>query len=234
MTEAIRYRGGVLVCEAYVARPEGPGPHPAVLIAPTIRGPTDLERQVATRLAGLGYVGAVIDVYGADKRDMAPEDARAEMDALLADRATLRERLLAALGFVRGLDGVDTARVAAIGYCFGGLCALDIARTGTTDVRGVASFHGIFSPPALGPQPPIPAKVLVLHGWDDPLAKPDEVVALAAELTDADADWQIHAYGHVGHAFTNPAASAPGLAYDAAADRRSFAALRNYLEELFA
>jgi dienelactone hydrolase len=232
--EAIRYRAGALECEAYVARPEGAGPHPAVLIAPTIRGPTDLERQVATRLAALGYLGAVIDVYGADKRDMVPEASRAEMDALLADRATLRERLLAALGFVRGLDGVDTARVAAIGYCFGGLCALDIARTGTTDVRGVASFHGIFAPPRLGPQPPIPAKVLVLHGWDDPLAKPDEVVALAAELTAAGADWQIHAYGHVGHAFTNPAASAPGLAYDAAADRRSFAALCDYLEELFA
>lgn len=234
MTEAIRYRAGALDCEAYVARPTGPGPHPAVLIAPTIRGPTDLERQVATRLAALGYVGAVIDVYGADKRDMAPDVARAEMNALLADRATLRARLLAALGFVRGLDGVDSARVAAIGYCFGGLCALDIARTGTADVLGVASFHGIFAPPRLGPQPPIAAKVLVLHGWDDPLAKPDEVVALAAELTDAGADWQIHAYGHVGHAFTNPAASAPGLAYDAAADRRSFAALRSYLEGLFA
>ncbi len=234
MTVAVRYRAGALACEAYVARPNGAGPHPAVLIAPTIRGPSDLERQVAMRLAERGWLAAVIDVYGADKRDMTPDDARAEMNALLADRALLRDRLLAALAFVRGLDGVDTARVAAIGYCFGGLCALDIARTGTRDVAGVASFHGILAPPGLGEQPPIAARLLVLHGWDDPLATPDEVLALARELTAAGADWQLHAYGHVGHAFTNPAASAPGLAYDAAADRRSFAALQDFLGEIFA
>lgn len=234
MIQAIGYAAGSLACEAYVARPDGPGPHPAVLIAPTIRGPSDLERQVAARLAGLGYVAAVIDVYGADKRDMAPEVARAEMNALLADRALLRERLLAALAFVRGLDGVDTGRVAAIGYCFGGLCALDIARTGTSDVVAVTSIHGIFERPELGLQPPITAKVLVLHGWDDPLAKPDAVLGLAEELTAAGADWQLHAYGHVGHAFTNPNANAPGLSYDAQADRRSFAALTSFLEESFA
>lgn len=232
MIQPLRYRAGALECEAYVARPAGAGPHPAVLIAPTIRGPTDLERAVATRLAGLGYVAVVIDVYGADRRDMAPEAARAEMDALLADRALLRERLVAALAMVRGLDGVDPARVAAIGYCFGGLCALDIARTGTDGVRGVVSFHGIFQPPGLGAQPPISARVLVLHGWDDPLATPDAVLGLARELTAAGADWQIHAYGGVGHAFTNPGANMPGLAYDAAADRRSFAALRDFLAEV--
>lgn len=234
MIQPLRYRAGALECEAYVARPAGAGPHPAVLIAPTIRGPTDLERAVATRLAGLGYVAVVIDVYGADRRDMAPEAARAEMDALLADRALLRERLVAALAMVRGLDGVDPARVAAIGYCFGGLCALDIARTGTDAVRGVVSFHGIFQPPGLGAQPPISARVLVLHGWDDPLATPDAVLGLARELTAAGADWQIHAYGGVGHAFTNPGANMPGLAYDAAADRRSFAALRDFLAEVLA
>lgn len=234
MIEALRYTAGGLACEAYVARPDGSGPHPAVLIAPTIRGPSDLERQVASRLAGLGYVAAVIDVYGADKRDMPPETARAQMNALLADRALLRERLLAALAFVRGLDAVDTGRVAAIGYCFGGLCALDIARTGTGDIVAVASIHGIFERPQLGPQAPISAKVLVLHGWDDPLAKPDAVLGLSEELTAAGADWQLHAYGHVGHAFTNPNANLPGLSYDAKADRRSFVALTSFLEEVFA
>lgn len=234
MIEAIRYVAGALECEAYVARPDGIGPHPAVLIAPTIRGPSDLERQVAARLAALGYVAAVIDVYGADKRDMAPEEARAQMNALLADRALLRERLMAALDFVRGLGGVDQSRVAAIGYCFGGLCVLDIARTGTADVAGVVSFHGIFARPNLGSQPPIRARVLVLHGWDDPLAKPDEVLGLAEELTAAGADWQIHGYGGVGHAFTNPSANAPGLAYHADADRRSFASMQAFLAELFA
>lgn len=234
MIEAIGYSAGDLLCEAYVARPEGAGPYPAVLIAPTIRGPSDLERQAAMRLAKLGYVAAVIDVYGADKRDMLPEIARAQMNALLADRGLLRDRLLAALAFVKALDGVDVTRLAAIGYCFGGLCALDVARTGTRDVAGAVSIHGIFERPELGPQAPIAAKVLVLHGWDDPLAKPHAVLGLADELSAAGADWQLHAYGHVGHAFTNPNANAPGLSYDAAADRRSFAALTGFLGEVFA
>lgn len=231
MIENRDYRAGPLLCEAAVARPAGPGPHPAVLIAPTIRGPSDQERAVAERLAGLGYMGVLIDVYGKGKRDMLAEDARAEMDALLADRALLRARLLAALAFTQGLDGVDPARIAVIGYCFGGLCALDVARTGTDAVKGVVSLHGVFSRPALGPQGPIRAKVLVLHGWDDPLATPDDVRALGDELSAAGADWQIHAYGGVGHSFTNPRAAAPGMAFHPAADRRSFAALEYFLAE---
>lgn len=179
-------------------------------------------------------MGVLIDVYGKDKRDMAPDDARAQMNALLADRALLRARLLAALAFVQGLDGVDTGRIAVIGYCFGGLCALDVARTGTDAVRGVAAFHGLFTPPDVGAQGAIRAKVLALHGWDDPLARPDDVLAFAAEMTAAGADWQLHAYGHVGHSFTNPGANGPGLAYDAAADRRSWAALERFLVESFA
>jgi dienelactone hydrolase len=233
MIEHRDYSAGSL-CEADVARPAGPGPHPAVLIAPTIRGPSDLERQVAERLAGLGYVAVLIDVYGKDKRDMAPEDARAQMNALLADRALLRARLLAALAFVQGLDGVDVGRIAVIGYCFGGLCALDLARTGTDAVRGVVSFHGLLTAPDLGAQGPIRAKVLALHGWDDPLAQPAAALAFATEMTAAGADWQLHAYGRVGHAFTNPGANAPGLRYDEAADRRSWAALEHFLAETFA
>lgn len=234
MIETADYAAGGLICQAAVARPEGPGPFPAVMIAPTIRGPSALERQVAERLAGLGYMAVLIDVYGKEQRDLAPDAARAQMDALLADRALLRARLLAALAFVQGLDGIDAARIAVIGYCFGGLCALDIARTGTDAIRGAVSLHGVFAPPGLGTQPPISARLLVLHGWDDPLATPDDVLRLTRELTDAGADWQLHAYGHVGHAFTNPAASGPGLAYDAAADRRSFAALTGFLAEIFA
>jgi dienelactone hydrolase len=234
MIEHRDYSAGPLLCAADVARPAGPGPHPAVLIAPTIRGPSDLERRVAERLAGLGYLGVLIDVYGKDKRDMAPEDARAQMNALLADRALLRARLLAALAFVQGLEGVATGRIAVIGYCFGGLCALDLARTGTDAVRGVAAFHGLFTPPELGAQGPIRAKVLALHGWDDPLATPEDVLAFAREMTAAGADWQLHAYGRVGHSFTNPNADAPGLKYDAAADRRSWETLERFLAECFA
>ncbi len=234
MSEAVRYRAGSIDCEAYVARPAGPGPHPVVMVAPTVRGPTRLEHDRADALARDGYVAVVTDHYGADKRDLG-EAAFAEMNALLADRARLRTRLLDTLAFARGLDGVDPGRAAMIGYCFGGLCALDLARTGTSDLRGAVSIHGIFAPPGLGAQPRIATKMLVLHGWDDPLAPPEDVQALAGELTAAGADWQIHAYGHAVHGFTNPDADTPGrVQYHAVAHRRADAATTQFLAEVLA
>ena len=151
----------------------------------------------------------------------------------LADRAALRQRLLAVVEEVRKREHVDKGRIAVIGYCFGGQCALDVARAGT-DVAAVASFHGLFDPPGLPPQP-IKAKVAAYHGWDDPMVPPEAVVALGKELTDGGADWQIHAYGHVGHGFTNPKVSELGIQgvfYDAAAERRSWASLVNFLAEV--
>ena len=111
---------------------------------------------------------------------------------------------------------------------------LDIARTGE-DIAGVVSFHGLFAPPGNVDGNRVKARVLALHGWDDPMARPDSVLALAEELTSMGADWQLHAYGNTMHAFTNPAASDPemGTVYDAAADRRSWEAMKNFLDELF-
>ena len=231
MSERVAYRAGDLDCEAYVARPDGAGPHPAVLIAPTVRGPTPLECRKADALAADGYLAIVIDHYGRDQRDLG-ERAFALMNALMADRARLRTQLLDALAFAEGLDGVDPSRMAMVGYCFGGLCALDLARTGTDAVRGVVSIHGVFQPPELGPQPPIRTKVLVLHGWDDPLAPPDAVLGLTRELNEAGADWQLHAYGHTVHGFTNPEANVEGrVHYSPVADARANAALADFLGE---
>ena len=234
MSAFIDYPAGDLACEAYVARPSGAGPHPAVLIAPTVRGPTDLEYRKADALAAEGYVAMVIDHYGKDQRDLG-EHAFTLMNALLADRAQLRRQLLDALAFVQNLDGVDAARIAIIGYCFVGVCALDLARTGTGEVRGDFSIHGVFYRPELGAQPPIKAKILVLHGWDDPLATPDDVLGLTRELTEAGADWQLHAYGHTVHGFTNPDADVAGrVVYSASADARANAALSYFLAEALA
>jgi dienelactone hydrolase len=129
---------------------------------------------------------------------------------------------------------VDSKRVAAIGFCFGGLCVLDLARTGA-DLAGVASFHGLLNSPGNTQGKKIKAKVLVLHGNDDPMVPVEQVVALEKELTAAGADWQIHTYGHTVHAFTNPAANDPkfGTVYEPKADRRSWQSLRNFLEEIF-
>ena len=156
------------------------------------------------------------------------------MDALRADRPGLQTRLLAALGALREQPEVEASAVAAIGFCFGGLCVLDIARTGE-DIAGVASFHGILNAPGNTEGNAITAKVLVLHGWDDPMATPDQVVALAAELTAMGADWHLHGFGNTMHAFTNPAAHEPeaGKQFSESADRRSWAALERFLVELF-
>jgi dienelactone hydrolase len=154
------------------------------------------------------------------------------MMGLIHDRPGLQVRLLKALEVMRALPEVDSGNVAAIGYCFGGLCALDLARTGA-EVKGAASFHGLLTAPRNLEGTAIGARVIVFHGWADPMVPPAQVVALGEELTQAGADWQIHGYGGVMHGFTNPTAANPdgGLQYDEAADRRSWAALEGFLAE---
>lgn len=215
--------------EAMLVAPDGAS-RPAVLVFPTIMGRSALELGFARRLAGDGYAALVADLYG--RRGLPRDECRGLMDALLGDRPLLRSRLLALLETVRAQPEVGP--VAVIGFCFGGLCALDLARSGA-DVAGIASFHGLLSPPGLPPEP-IRAKVAVFHGWDDPLAPPADVEALAAELSQAGADWQLHAYGQVMHGFTNPDAADPasGILYDERAARRSWALLGRFLEECFA
>ena len=208
---------------------------PTVILIPTVMGVQQLELGFAEKLVDRGYHAVVVDLFG---RRFTPgvdkEAAFAAMGELRSDRAALRDRLLAVVDEVRKREHVDASRLAVIGFCFGGQCALDVARSGA-DVAGVAAFHGLFDPPGLPPEK-ITAKVAAYHGWDDPMVPPDAVVALAQELTDAGADWQIHAYGHTGHGFTNPKAheiGIEGVFYTEAAARRSFASLYLFLEELF-
>jgi dienelactone hydrolase len=223
---AQQWRGRALVHEWFATDQA----RTAILLCPTVMGVTDLERGFAADLNAKGHSVLVADLYGGRFGPDQRAEASAAMGALRDDRASLRDLLTAVLDTFRPLAG--EAPVVAIGFCFGGQCVLDLARSGA-DIAGVASFHGLLDPPGLDARP-IKARVIAFHGWADPLAKPDSVVALGEELTAAGCDWQILGLGGVGHAFTNKGATGamPGIQYDEAAARRSWAALDQFLGEI--
>ena len=231
----IDYQDGDVDLQGYLAWDDAvEGKRPGVMIAHAWAGRSDLENGKAEALAKLGYVGFALDNFGRGILGTNTEENSALIQPFLDDRAMLQGRLQIALEVLKGLDEVDASRVAAIGFCFGGLCVLDLARTGT-DIRGVVSFHGLFGSPGNTAGNKIKAKVLALHGWDDPMAPPDQVVSLAEELSSMGADWQVHGYGNTMHAFTNPQANDPdfGTVYSPDADRRSWNAMQDFLSEIF-
>lgn len=219
--------------EGFVALPEG-DPKKVVIICHAWAGVGENEKLKAELIAGqLGYAAFAIDVYGKGKRGTSIEENQALMMPLVEDRAELQARLAAGVEASKHLQNVDTSERAVVGYCFGGLCALDIARAGM-DVKAVASFHGLLHPAPNLTNPKIEAKVIVFHGWDDPMAKPGDVMAFTEEMTAAGADWQLHAFGGVQHAFTTQGANNPdlGTVYDPEADRRSWAGVKTFMSEV--
>lgn len=222
------YEQGGQTYEGYLSMPERT-PKGVVLVAHAWGGQSDFERDKANWLASLGYAGFAIDVYGKGQRGETTEECQALMTPLAENRTELQSRLKRALAVAKEAAGVQKA--AAIGFCFGGLSVLDMARTNMA-LEGVVSFHGLFGAPgntAARAQP----KVLALHGWDDPMATPEDVLAFSQEMTAAKADWQLHAYGGTMHAFTNPEANNPdfGTVFSASANRRSFTAAADFLAE---
>ena len=209
------------------------GARPGVLLFPNVLGTKEADFAKAEQLAKLGYAVLVADVFGQGKRTTRESpDPGLYMNELNADRALLKARVLASHERLKALPQVDATRTAAIGFCFGGRCVLDLARAGG-DIRGGVSFHGVYEAPSFA-NAAMTAKLLICHGWDDPIAPPEATVALAKELTESGVDWQIHAYGHTGHAFTDHGVNMPerGLAYQPDADRRSWKAMADFLEEV--
>ena len=175
-TETIDYKHGDTQLEGYVTWDDSiSGPRPAVLVAHDWTGRRDFATSKAEEMAKLGYVGFALDMYGKGVfgADGDVEGNSALMNPLAGDRAALRGRMTAALAAVRGMDVVDSSKVGAMGYCFGGMCVLELARAGA-DVGGVISIHGIFSPGDV-PNEQITARVLCLHGQDDPMVPPEQV-----------------------------------------------------------
>jgi dienelactone hydrolase len=233
-TQTHEYDDGNESCEGYLVTHEDGKVRPGVIISHAWAGLGDFEQEKAKAVAELGYNVLAIDMYGKGIRGTSIAENQKLMGRFINDRALLRQRITCGLNTLKALDIVDSNRTAAMGYCFGGLCVLDLARSGA-EVTGVISIHGIFTPPQDLPNELIKAKVLALHGYDDPMATPENLIAFGTEMTEAGVDWQVHAYGLTYHAFTNPEANDAGMGtvFNPKANKRSWRALVNFLSEIF-
>lgn len=235
--QSVTYQqGGVTLEGFHVFDDAVAGKRPAILVVHQWTGLSDYEKRRSRALAQLGYNVLAADVYGRGIRPQPPEAGR-EAGKFKGDRVLFRARLTAALDWLKQDGRTDAARVAAIGYCFGGTGVLELARAGS-EVAGVISFHGgLDSASGLEAQVgKVKAKVLVLHGADDPHVPAAQVAAFEKEFTAAKADWQLVAYGGAVHAFTQKEAgndNSRGAAYNEAADRRSWLAAQAFFAELF-
>lgn len=208
-------------------------PCPAVLVIHDWTGCNEMAKERAQKLAEQGYIGFAIDMYGQGRCGNSNTEKQALMQPLLADRALLQARVLAAVRVLQEMPLVNQNALAALGFCFGGLCALDLARSGEK-IQAVVSFHGLLQSPGLSVQT-IHAKILVLHGYRDPMVLPQDLLNFAAEMQDLDADWQLHIYGRAKHAFTNPLAhdEALGLVYDELVADQAFQEMASFLQDVF-
>ena len=234
-TQYIEYLDGGVVLEGYMAWDDASvSPMPGILIGHAWAGRSPFECKKAEELAKLGYVGFALDVYGKSVMGNNKRENAALMKPFLEDRNLLQRRTMLALKVLERQEQVDVMKIASIGYCFGGLMSLDMARTGA-NILGAVSLHGNLSPPANINVNKIDAKVLVLHGWKDPMVPPNDVVSFAKEMDQMSADWQLHAFGSAMHAFTKTGANDPdsGMLYDEASDYRSWDSMQLFLTEIF-
>ncbi len=232
----LEYHDGAVTLKGYVADEGKSGSRPGVVLFPEAFGIGEHVMERARRLAAVGYVALAADPYGDAAQATDLPGAVAMMTAVRSDVNRWRARAQAALDALSAQSGVDRARLAAIGYCFGGSTALELGRSGAP-LAAVVSFHGGLEAPRPEDARNIRAKVLVCHGANDPLIPPEQVVAFEAQMRATQVDWQLVSYGGAVHSFTNPDADKlgnPALAYNAAADRRSWAAMLALFQEAFA
>lgn len=236
VTKPVEYKDGDQRCVGYLAWDESfADPKPCVLVNHAWGGLDNFAQGKAVEMAAQGYVGFALDNYGDGDLPQTTEEKMAMMGPLKEDRAKLLKRLKAGYKAAAALEQVDESHMAAMGFCFGGLCTLDMARAGM-DLKAAISFHGLLDAPEGAKPKKIKSKVLVAHGWDDPMAPPAHVITLGEELTAAKCDWQLHAYGQTSHAFSVPEASDKknGLMYNEDSARRAVLASQDLLQEVFA
>lgn len=215
---------------------DAPAPRPGLLMAPNWMGVSQGAENIAKAVAEQGYVVLLADLYGQTLRPSNNDEAGAAMMPLKNDRALLRKRMQAALDQLLSQAGVslDETRIATFGFCFGGCCALELARTGA-ELKAAISFHGTLDTPNPADANNIKGSVLVLHGASDPLVPKEQLPAFEDEMNAAGVDWQLHSYGGAFHSFTDPHANVPGMMmYDAKVAKRAFKSMHDLLSEVFA
>jgi dienelactone hydrolase len=236
-TEDIHYRDGALNMSGYAAWDDSkPGKRPGVLVVHEAWGLGEHVIERAKMLAQMGYVALAADMYGDRQQIGTMEEVMKVVGDLRAHPQKIRTRARAALAALAALPVCDPARLGGIGFCFGGTTVLELARDGA-DVRGVVAFHGGLETQAPAEKGKVKASVLVCTGADDPMIPPTQVNAFEDEMRNAGADWQVISYGGTVHSFTNPKADgsiAPGILYNAATDRRAWAAMTAFFNEAFA
>jgi dienelactone hydrolase len=236
VTQTVEYDHNGTVLEGYLAYDNSmTAPRPGVLVIHQWMGLSEYEQERARMLAELGYVAFAVDVYGKGVRPANREEAAAQAGKYRGDRALMRARLQAGLDHMRTLEMVDNSRIAAIGYCFGGGAALELARDGA-DIAGVVSFHGNLDTPNAEDANNITGKVLVCHGAIDPHVPMQQVEAFLAEMEAARVDYQLVMYGGAVHSFTDFDAGSDvsaGAAYDEDADRRSWGYMLQFFGGVF-
>lgn len=236
-TESIAYNQDTASLEGMlVYDPALKGRQPGIVLMPDWMGMSDVARQYAEKVARLGYVVMVADIYGKSVRPKDAKEASAASDYYKKDRALMQARARSAYDQLLKTARVDTSRIAAMGYCFGGGVALELARSGAP-LDGTISFHGNLDTPHPEQAKNIQGRILVQHGADDPFVPQDQVKAFKDEMRSAATDWQLIEYGGSVHAFTNPTAgsdNSKGAAYNPKADKRSFQAMADFYQDIFA
>jgi len=233
---ALEYRDGAITCRGYLVHDrKHAGVRPGVVLFPDARGVGEAVKDRTRRVAALGFVALAADPYREGKLAHDMPEAMRMMGDLRRDVTAWRKRAGAALDALAMQSTVDRGRLAAIGYCFGGSTALELARSGAP-LAAVVSFHGGLESPKPDDAANIKARLLVCHGADDPLVPPAQVAAFVTQMRKTKVDWQLRAYGGTVHGFTNPEADQAGvaaLAYNPSADKRSWQAMLELFGEAF-
>ena len=235
-TRELEYRQGETVLQGFIAWDDAArGKRPGVLVVHEWWGHNEHARNQARRLAEAGYVGLALDMFGKGKVATHPQDAQAFVNEVTKDPAVLAARFNAALEQLKRDPHVDTTRIAAIGYCFGGAVVLDMARAGAP-LGAVVTFHGALATKTPAQSGKVKARGLVLTGGADPFVPPEQVEAFKREMQAAGGRFEVISYPGAKHGFTNPDAAKygmPQLAYDADADRQSWTAMLKLFKEVF-